>query len=228
VSTSRGPERAGSPRDASRRRGQPDAPRRPPPAGDVPRLPPGSTGLRRQARERALHLLYEAEAKGETPAGVLAELPVAPDPFAASLVTGVGERAGEIDGLVSGHASGWALGRMPAVDRQLLRLATFELLAEPEVPPAVVIDEAVELAKEYSTEESGRYVNGVLAAIARTLGRIDALPAEPVAPPAPEAPAAPAPEGPAPAVPEAPAPDAAAPARARPGALGAVRPARPR
>ncbi|MDG6938571.1 MAG: transcription antitermination protein NusB, partial [Nitrososphaerota archaeon] len=61
---------------------------------------------------------------------------------------------------------GWALERMPAVDRSLLRLATFELLGRPDTPTGVVISEAVELAKEYSTEESGRFVNGVLAALA--------------------------------------------------------------
>jgi N utilization substance protein B len=121
---------------------------------------------------RALHLLYEAEVKGETPRAVLAALPVAPDPYARRLAAGAGDRLADIDALVAGHASGWALDRMPAIDRQLLRLGAYELLAELDVPAAVVIDEAVELAKQYSTEDSGRYVNGVLAAIARHLGRI--------------------------------------------------------
>lgn len=101
-----------------------------------------------------------------TPAAVLAALPVAPDRYAAELVAGVGERQGDIDRLIAAAASGWRLERMPAVDRQLLRIAVYELLAHPEIPVAVVLDEAVELAKAFSTEGSGRFVNGVLATIA--------------------------------------------------------------
>jgi len=157
-------------------------------------------GERRQARERALHLLYEAEVKGESAEEVLAALPLPPTDYARRLFTGAAERGGEIDGLIRAHASGWALERMPAVDRQLLRLATYELLAEPGVPLAVVLDEAVELAKQYSTEDSGRYVNGVLAAIA-----VETRPGEAESHPAGET-------GPAP--------------RLAPGALGGVR-ARP-
>jgi N utilization substance protein B len=123
-------------------------------------------GARREARERALSLLYEAEAKGQAPGEVVRELPVPPDPFAAALVEGVGSRTEEIDGLISRHAIGWALGRMPAVDRAVLRMATFELLSRPDVPTAVVLSEAVALAGSYSTDDSGRFVNGVLAAIA--------------------------------------------------------------
>jgi N utilization substance protein B len=123
-------------------------------------------GARREARERALSLLYEAEAKGQAPGEVVRELPVAPEPFAAALVEGVGSRAEEIDGLISRHSIGWALERMPAVDRALLRMATFELLSRPDVPTAVVLSEAVALAGSYSTDDSGRFVNGVLAAIA--------------------------------------------------------------
>ena len=72
----------------------------------------------------------------------------------------------EIDELIAGYAIDWTLDRMPVIDRTLLRMATFELLARPDVPTGVVISEAVELAKVYSTEESGRFVNGVLASIA--------------------------------------------------------------
>ncbi|HLH46995.1 MAG TPA: transcription antitermination factor NusB [Acidimicrobiales bacterium] len=127
------------------------------------------TGARRQARERALGLLYEAEAKGVPASTVVAELPVPPDAFAAELVLGVEARAAEIDGLLARHAIGWAIDRMPAVDRSLLRLATYELLDRGSTPTGVVISEAVELAKQYSTEESGRYVNGVLSAVALEL-----------------------------------------------------------
>ena len=79
---------------------------------------------------------------------------------------GVTANAAEIDRIVGAHSEGWTLDRMPVLDRNVLRLATFELMHLPDVPVAVVIDEAVELAKAYSTEDSGRYVNGVLAAVA--------------------------------------------------------------
>jgi transcription antitermination protein NusB len=127
--------------------------------------PPGP-GERRRARERALDLLYESETKSITPAAVLDELVADPDPFASELVRGVDAHLGEIDSLISKHAEGWRLERLPSVDRQLMRIATYELLARLEVSEAVVIDEAVELAKQFSTAESSAYVNGVLAAIA--------------------------------------------------------------
>jgi transcription antitermination protein NusB len=121
---------------------------------------------RREARERALSLLYEAESKRMGPGQVLDDLPVAPDPFVIDLVRGVGAEGGRIDSLISEHSIGWTLDRMPVVDRALLRMATYELLARDDIPTGVVISEAVELAKQYSTEESGRFVNGVLATIA--------------------------------------------------------------
>jgi N utilization substance protein B len=123
-------------------------------------------GTRREARERALSLLYEADAKDVSPGKVLADLPVVPPAFVCELVDGVESRLAEIDGLVSRFAIDWTIGRMPVIDRTLLRMATFELLARPDIPTGVVISEAVELAKVYSTEESGRFVNGVLASIA--------------------------------------------------------------
>jgi N utilization substance protein B len=92
--------------------------------------------------------------------------------------------ATRIDALISDHARSWALDRMPVVDRQLLRVATFEILSRPDVPCAVIIDEAIELAKEYSTEESGRFVNGILAALSRELRPDEAVksPADVTAP----------------------------------------------
>jgi N utilization substance protein B len=107
--------------------------------------------------------------KQEAPAAVLESLPAPPQPLAATLVAGVDRNRARIDELISSHAEGWALERMPAVDRNILRLAVFELLESPETPVAVVIDEAVELAKDYSTEDSPRYVNGVLSAVAARL-----------------------------------------------------------
>lgn len=122
-------------------------------------------GRRREARERAIGLLYEIEAKGSDAETVLGELPVPPDPYVTDVVGGIGRRGGEVDGLISRFAIDWNLPRMPAIDRAVLRLATYELIARPDVPTSVVISEAVELAKQYSTDESGRFVNGVLASI---------------------------------------------------------------
>ena len=121
---------------------------------------------RREARERAFSLLYEADTKGSAPQAVLDELPVAPDSFTVALVAGVGGHQARIDSLIERHSIGWALDRMPAVDRALLRMATYELIDRPDIPTAVSISEAVDLATQYSTEESGRFVNGVLSAVA--------------------------------------------------------------
>jgi N utilization substance protein B len=127
---------------------------------------PGAGGARRRARERALSLLYEAESKDVGPETVLGDLPVAPDRYAIEVVQGVAAHGEEIDGWLRRYAREWALERMPAIDRALLRMAVFELLHRPDVPTAVVLSEAVELASRYSTDDSGRFVNGVLAAVA--------------------------------------------------------------
>ena len=97
---------------------------------------------------------------------VLEELPVPPDQFTIDLVRGVDSSLAEVDALIESHSIDWALDRMPVVDLTLLRLATYELCHRPDIPTAAVISEAVELAGQYSTDESGRFVNGVLAAIA--------------------------------------------------------------
>jgi transcription antitermination protein NusB len=121
---------------------------------------------RSDARERALSLLYEAESKELSPRAVVAALPVRPDPLVVELVEGVEDHGDELDKLIAEHARDWSLDRMPAIDRNVLRIALFELGSRPEVPVAVVIDEAVELAKRFSTDDSGRFVNGMLSAIA--------------------------------------------------------------
>jgi N utilization substance protein B len=126
-------------------------------------------GSRRSARERALALLYEADAKGQSAGDVLAEVPVAPEPFVVTVVEGVEANRAPIDSLITANAFDWTLDRMPVIDRTLLRMATFELLELVDVPTAVVISEAVDLAKLYSTDESGRFVNGVLSAIAKAV-----------------------------------------------------------
>ena len=123
-------------------------------------------GSRREARERALSLLYEAEAKGMAPAALLEELPVVPPTFVVDLVAGVGRDQDLLDELIGRYAVDWAVERMPVIDRTVLRLAVYELRSRPDVPVAAVISEAVDLAKRYSTEESGRFVNGLLSSVA--------------------------------------------------------------
>jgi transcription antitermination protein NusB len=121
---------------------------------------------RREARERALGLLYESEARGLEPSQVIAELPVPPAEYAVDVVIGVEKDRAAIDELITRFARDWTIDRMPAIDRALLRIAVYELMSRPDVPTGAVIVEAVELAKEYSTEESGRFVNGMLSRIA--------------------------------------------------------------
>jgi transcription antitermination protein NusB len=126
-------------------------------------------GSRHQARERVLTLLYEAELKGRRPTEVLEELAMEPDPYAVSLVRTVETQQARIDQLIDEAAIGWELTRMAVVDRNVLRLAVAELLDSDDVPTAVILDEAVELASSYSTDASGRFVNGVLATLALQL-----------------------------------------------------------
>jgi N utilization substance protein B len=121
---------------------------------------------RREARERALALCYELEAKNESADAVLSELPAPPDDYTVVLVRGVGDHRAELDDLLRTYSERWAVERMPAVDRALLRIGSYELAWEPDLPAGVVIDEAVELAQQYSTQDSGRFVHALLARIA--------------------------------------------------------------
>ncbi len=121
---------------------------------------------RHQQRERALSLLYEAELKGDGPLEVLDALPVPPDPFVRTLVERVVGSREEADRRIGAASVGWPLDRMAVIDRLVLRMAVAELLTPDGPPVAVVIDEAVELVKAYSTDESGRFVNGILSTIA--------------------------------------------------------------
>ena len=123
-------------------------------------------GPRSLARERALGLLYEAAVKSVPPSTVIADLPAPADPFTAALIDAVEQNLVRIDALVSAASVDWELSRMPVVDLSVLRIAVAELIVWPDTPVAVVLDEAVELAKQYSTEESGRFVNGVLSTVA--------------------------------------------------------------
>ncbi len=120
---------------------------------------------RSDARERALLLLYEAEAKGISVDVVLAEQVIPTDELTTLLVRGVQANQERIDAAIADHAHGWTLQRMPSIDRNVLRIAAFELLGRVDVPVAVILDEAVELAKRFSTDDSGRFVNGVLSAL---------------------------------------------------------------
>jgi N utilization substance protein B len=120
-----------------------------------------SDAPRHQQRERALSLLYEAELKGEGPLEVLRGLPVPPDAYVCTLLEGA-----VADRRITAASVGWPLERMAVIDRIVLRLAVAELLDGGGPPLAVVIDEAVELVKTYSTDDSGSFVNGILSTIA--------------------------------------------------------------
>ncbi len=121
---------------------------------------------RHQQRERALSLLYEAELKGESPLTVLEGLPVAPDAYVCTLLEGAQATRVEADARITAASVGWPIDRMAVIDRLVLRLAVAELLDADGPPMAVIIDEAVELAKTYSTDDSGSFVNGILSTIA--------------------------------------------------------------
>ena len=132
---------------------------------------------RTKARKRALDILFQSDVRGEQVATILAAEAkrAANEPareaswlYAREIVDGVIDNGDEIDELITTSAKDWSLARMPAVDRALLRIGAWEILFNDDVPTAVAIDEAVELAKEFSTEESGAFVHGVLARIART------------------------------------------------------------
>lgn len=121
---------------------------------------------RSDARERALYLLYEAHSKGIDAAATIEMQVIEPDRLTQELVLGVGASIDVIDGHIDRRAQGWTLARMPVLDLNVMRLGVFELIERPDVPTAVVLNEAVELAKRFSTDDSGRFVNGVLAAVA--------------------------------------------------------------
>ena len=114
-------------------------------------------------------LLYEAESKGISASEVLAAQISGADDLTTLLVEGVVQHQGQLDDAIAAHAKGWTLARMPTIDRTVLRIAGFELLGRPDVPVAVVLNEAVELAKRFSTDDSGRFVNGVLSSLVPVL-----------------------------------------------------------
>ena len=129
---------------------------------------------RRQARRTALDILYQSDITDASPEVVLAgwrDAGRTVTPFAEELVEGGREHLPEIDLLLEEHTEGWTVARMAALDRTILRVAVHELHHRPDIPPSVAISEAVEAATELSSDESRRYVNGILGRIARELGR---------------------------------------------------------
>jgi N utilization substance protein B len=129
-------------------------------------------GRRRLAREIALQALYVADVS-RTPAAEAFAIVTRRDDdadeatleFARALALGTLERLEEIDGIIQARAENWAMNRMAAVDRNVLRLAAYELVARPDTPVGVVIDEAIEIVRKYSAEEATRFVNGILDAL---------------------------------------------------------------
>lgn len=138
-------------------------------------------GGKRRAREAALQMLYHWEIGRCGADEAIATYWPAHDPdgevgeelrtFADALVRGVAERLAELDSLIAARAVNWRVERMAVIDRMILRLAVFELLGDAEIPPKVVINEAIELARTYSGDESVAFVNGVLDAVRRDLNR---------------------------------------------------------
>lgn len=140
-------------------------------------------GARRKARKRAVDFLFEAEARDVDPVGVAEERAAAAvgdptaapvNPYTLLVVRGVAENLDRLDDVISSHLREWRLDRLPAVDRAVLRIAVWELLHAPDVPPVVAVDEAVELAKQLSTVESPGYVNGVLGQVVLVASQVRA------------------------------------------------------
>ena len=124
---------------------------------------------RSDARERALNILFESDVRGCPPEEVVERIQVPLDALTTLLVEGVVRHRTRIDELISTHSHSWTIERMAATDRNVLRVATFELIGRPDIPTPVVLNEAVGLAKRYGTDDSGRFVNGMLSAIARSI-----------------------------------------------------------
>lgn len=125
---------------------------------------------RSKARKRALDVLFEADVRGTDASESLAALADRSDfelnPYTEEIVTGVLANSDRIDELLESYSSGWSVARMPRVDRNVLRIGTWELVWSDDVPDGVAISEAVELASDLSTDDSGRFVNGLLSKIA--------------------------------------------------------------
>ena len=135
---------------------------------------------RRKAREHALQILYQLDMKKEKPsASVLKNFWAEYNPdddvklFAEEIVKGTYKHLGKINGLIHQCAKNWSLDRMAVVDRNVLRMAVYEILYRIDIPTSVTINEAIEIAKKYGTDESGSFVNGILDSVARMTGKLD-------------------------------------------------------
>jgi N utilization substance protein B len=132
---------------------------------------------RRQARIQAVQLVYACEMRGVLAVvpGAEKDAPAGPEgavaPFATELVAQTRARAGEIDGFLSAALENWSLNRLGAVDRAVLRTAVAEMLSHPDIPAAVTINEAIEIVRSLGSEESGRFINGVLDRVRKEIGR---------------------------------------------------------
>jgi len=145
----------------------------------------GGVGSRREARERALTLLYEAASRRVSPGEALSGLLIAPSEYVVEVLQGVDSHLTELDAEIGRTAAGWTVERMPVIDLSILRMALWELMYRPDVPATASITEAVELASQFSTDRSAKFVNGVLARLARDL-RPDEAPPIVVTEPAPD------------------------------------------
>lgn len=130
----------------------------------------GRSRLRREARERALELSYEKQQRGDALDPLLASLTLPPEPYTERLLRAVDASVAELDAEIGSRLRGWTIGRLPVIDLLILRLAVAELQTT-DTPTGVVLAEAVDLASRYGTDESSKFVNGVLAAIARDIQR---------------------------------------------------------
>lgn len=126
-------------------------------------------GRRREAREEALSFLYETELTGTPVSEAIAARTLPPEDYARAVIEGVAADQPVLDEVIRRHLTGWRLERMPIIDRVIARIAAWELQSRPDVPAGAVLSEAVELATLYCSEESPRFLNGVLGAVAAEL-----------------------------------------------------------
>ena len=136
------------------------------PEGPSEPVPSPVLGGRREAREQALLLLYESEIRSLDAEAIVADVVVEPDEYTAEVLAGVELHRERLDQLLGERTGDWPIHRLGAIDRAVLRLAAWELTERHEIPTAVVLNEAVELAKTYGTDDSGGFVNGVLTTLA--------------------------------------------------------------
>ncbi len=135
---------------------------------------------RRKAREHALQILFQLDIRSEKPSATVLKhfwAEYQPDEevkvFAEEIVKGTSKHLDKINKLIHGCAKNWSLDRMSVVDRNILRMAVYEILYRLDIPTSVTINEAIEIAKKYGTDESGSFVNGILDSVARVTGKLD-------------------------------------------------------